>query len=163
MKNLTRGVSTAVLLASGWLAPGIEATASEVEHEAEHAEQFAVALFVGQTEVEDEWENTLGLEATYHINHRWSVFALAERSDRKQSTTLVLAGLGLHPYKNLVLIAGLGRKDPENERENAARLGVAWEFELGGGWGIEPSAGVDFIEIHDESEVVLGAYILKQF
>ena len=119
-------------------------------------------MFVGGTEVHDEWESTLGIELTYHINHRWSTFALIERSDRQEDTTLGLLGVGLHPWKELILLAGVGRKDPGDEREYAFRLGVAYEINLPNNWFLEPMVAVDTIE-HEEEELVAGVVLGKKF
>ena len=99
---------------------------------------------------------------TYHINHRWGTFALLERSDRQDDTTLGLLGLGFHPWKDLILIAGAGRKDPVDEREYVVRLGLAWEISLGHDWYLEPLVAVDTIE-HEEEELVLGVYLGRRF
>ena len=108
MKNRCHFV-IALLLATNSLMINGSVLANEPEHAAEHESghggKSAVTLFLGGTEVHDVWEPTLGLEYTYHINHLWGVFGLVERSDREQDTTLVIAGLGLHPYKELVLVA----------------------------------------------------------
>lgn len=162
MKNGFKRHFTAIVMAS-LLGITMPAQASEPEHEAgEEHKKWAATVFVGGTEVHDSWEPTLGLELTYHINHYWSAFGLVERSERRKDTTLILAGVGLHPYKELVLLAGIGQKDPYEEHENAARLGVAYEIPLGNGWGMEPYLGVDFIEGHDE-EVVAGFYFGRKF
>lgn len=154
----------------GTIAPGAmsvhasEAASGEgqvIEHESDH-KKWGTGLFLGGTEVHDKWEPTLGIELTYHFNHTWSGFALIERSDRDKEATLAMLGLGLHPWKELVLVAGVGRKDPGDARENAVRFGVAYEIHLGHNWFMEPLVAVDIID-HEEHEPVLGLYIGKEF
>ena len=62
-----------------------------------------------------------------------------------------------------MLIAGVGKKDPADKLENVLRIGAAYEFPLGNGWGLEPYVGLDFIENYDDNELVLGVYIGRRF
>lgn len=162
---VTRVLFLLWLLAGSLVIGFSDARASEepgiTNHEAEH-KQWAAGVFLGGTEVDEDWESTLGFEVTYHINPKWSTFALLERSDRQKDTTLGLLGLGFHPWRELILIAGVGRKDPAEEREYVMRLGVAYEIHLGHDWYIEPFAGVDTIE-HEDKETVLGVYLGRKF
>lgn len=162
LKNIFKPLSAVLAVLA--VLPGFAlnpALASETENESEN-HRYQMAVFLGGTEVDGKYEPTLGLELTYHINHRWSAWGLIEQSDRDQDTTLVMAGLGLHPYKDLVLIVGAGRKDPAEERENALRFGAAYDIELSNNWFVEPYAGVDIIE-NEEHETVLGVYFGKKF
>ncbi len=129
-------------------------------HEPEHL-KWSTGVFVGATEVHEEWESTLGFELAYHFNQNWSAFALIERSERKKDTTLEMLGLRLHPWKGLALVAGVGRKDPGEERESTVRLGLAYEIHLGNNWFLEPAIAVDTID--NEEELVVGAYLGKKF
>ena len=70
----------------------------------------------------------------------------------------ILAAVGWHPYRGLRVQLGIGRKDPSGHHENAARVGVGYEFELGHRYFVKPYFAVDFIE-HEENEQVLGAYV----
>lgn len=141
--------------------------ASETESEGMHGQEeghhkHALAVFAGVTREESENLETLGIEYSYRINRNWSVGGVIERADREKDSTLVIAFLHLWPYKGLFFGAGVGRKDPGDERENTLRATIGYEFELGGGWSIAPQANLDVIE-NGEDEEVYGIAFGKRF
>ena len=136
--------------------------ASETQNLEETHRKHALAVFVGVTNEEGDYLETLGFEYSYRIHKNWSVGGVVERAEREKHSTIVLGFVHLWPYKELFLGFGLGRKDPEEERENTFRATIGYEFELGGGWSIAPQANVDFIENH-ENEEVYGITIGKRF
>lgn len=91
-----------------------------------------------------------------------SVGGLVERAERMKDSTLVMAFAHFWPYKGLYLGAGVGRKDPGDNRENTLRATIGYEFELGGGWALSPQANLDIIE-HEDSEVIFGIAVGKRF
>jgi hypothetical protein len=140
---------------------------AQTGHEADapeaHEARFAVAAFVGATRAHGGNETTLGLEGGLRINDTWSVGAVVERADRERNSTLVLVGLGWHPLGPAWRFqVGVGRKDPQGERENVFRTGVAYEKELHRGWFVKPYLAKDFIR-HEDDEEVFGAYIGTKF
>ena len=142
----------------------IARSVSAQEHdEVESAHRWGVAGFIGATRVHGENEFTLGIEGGYSINPEWNVGAVVERSDRRRDTTLVLAGVGWHPFgPALRLQLGAGTKDPSGKRELVYRLGFGYEFELENSWVLKPYVAFDFIE-NEENEQVFGVYIGRGF
>jgi len=129
--------------------------------EGEHF-KHTVALFAGVTHEHDEYLDTLGLEYAYRVNQNWSLGAVVERADRKKDSTLAIVFAHYWPYRGLFLGAGIGRKDPGNDRENTLRATIGYEFVFNGSWVLVPQANVDFISGHD-SEGVYGIAFGKMF
>ncbi|MDA1044670.1 MAG: hypothetical protein O3C57_05545 [Verrucomicrobia bacterium] len=138
-------------------------TGSEKTHAGEESRgKHALALFAGVTRENSENLATLGIEYTYRLHENWSVGGVIERADREENSTLVIAFVHLWPYKDLYVGAGIGRKDPGDERQNTFRGTIGYEFELAGGWSISPQANLDIIE-HEEDEEVYGILFGKRF
>lgn len=145
----------------------VSAFAEESESEGHHAAEeghhkHTLGLFVGVTREHSEDLATLGIEYTYRFHENWSVGAVIERADRDNDSTLAVAFLHFWPWKGLYLGAGVGRKDPVDERQDTMRATVGYEFELEGGWVISPQANLDVIE-DEEDEEVFGIVFGKQF
>jgi hypothetical protein len=136
---------------------GKEAHDAEEEH-AKHT----LGLFAGATREDGEYHETLGIEYSYRYTQSWSFGGVIERADREKNSTLAIVFAHWWPYKEWFIGAGVGRKDPGNDRKNTFRASIGYEFELGGGWVIEPQANLDIIEGH-ENEEVYGIAIGKQF
>lgn len=125
--------------------------------------QYAIAGFVGSTRVHGENEFTLGIEGGYHLNGRWSVGAVFERAERDRHSSLLLAGVGWHPFgPELRFQLAAGIKDPSGSTEPVVRTGVGYEVEIDRGWFLKPYLAVDFIRDEDE-EGVFGVYIGRGF
>ena len=133
-------------------------------HEADGGHhQYAVAGFIGSTRAHGENEFTLGVEFGYHLNSRWSIGAVFERAERERHTSLLLAGVGWHPFGPALrfqLAAGI--KDPSGTTEAVLRTGVGYEMELDNGWFIKPYLAADFIS-NEDTEGVFGLYIGRGF
>jgi hypothetical protein len=112
-----------------------------------------LAVFAGVTLEHGEYLDTLGLEYSYRVNQNWSVGGVIERADREKNSTLAVAFAHYWPYKGLFLGAGIGRKDPGDDRENTLRATIGYEFVFKGGWVLAPQANIDFIDGHDNEEV----------
>ena len=152
-----------LLMTACGLASVAQSVSAQEHAEAESAHRWAIAGFVGATRVHGENESTLGLEGGYSVSPEWSIGAVVERSNRRRDTTLVLAGIGWHPFgPGLRLQLGVGTKDPSGTRELVYRLGFGYEFELENSWLLKPYIAVDFIE-NEENEQVFGLYIGRGF
>ena len=134
------------------------------QEEEEHAHnKYAIAAFVGGTHVGGTNEFTLGIEGGYAINSTWSIGGVLERSERGESSTLILLGVGWHPIgPTFRLQLAAGRKDPSGHTENVVRTGIAYELEMENNWFIKPYLAIDFIS-HEENEEVFGIYIGRSF
>jgi len=138
-------------------------TENEVNQSSEESEgKNTLAVFAGVTRDGSENLATLGIEYSYRLHKNWSVGGVIERADREKNSTLVIAFVHLWPYKDLYVGAGIGRKDPGDERQNTVRATIGYEFEFVGSWSISPQANVDFVE-HEENEGVYGIVIGKRF
>ena len=124
--------------------------------------RHALGIFVGATHAEDEYLETLGIEYGYYINETVELGLLAERAVREDDSTLVIAFAAIHPYRGLILGAGVGRKDPGDNRQNTLRLSLGYEFEVSHHWSFETQLHLDFIE-NEEDEEVLGVALLRRF
>ncbi len=159
-KVKTGAIALCVLFSAGAIA---SETGSEETHGGEESHpKHAVAVFAGVTREESENRGTLGFEYSYRINEIWSVGGVIERAERDNDSTLVIVFVHLWPYKGLFLGAGIGQKDPGDERENTFRATIGYEFELRGGWSIAPQANLDVIE-NEENEEVYGIAFGKRF
>ena len=153
-------------LAMSLLAIALPVAAQEgtPEHEAEGGHhKYALAGFVGSTRVHGENEFTLGIEGGYRISANWNVGFVVERAERERDTTLVLVGVGWHPFGpewRLQLAAGI--KDPSGTTEAVVRTGLGYEIEFESGWAVKPYVAVDFIN-NEDNEGVFGVYIGRRF
>ena len=149
------------IFAAAWLClSSIGATAAEQEGQKAHggeqeqeSAKHTLGLFAGTTLEDDEYHETLGIEYSYRYNQTWSFGGVLERADRENDSTLAIVFAHWWPYKEWFLGAGVGRKDPGNERENVFRATIGYEFEFGNGWVIAPQANLDVIEGYENEEV----------
>ena len=148
------------LFSVGAIASEAGGNETHVGEEGHHKHKLAV--FVGITREDTENHGTLGIEYAYRISESWTVGGLVERAERDKDSTLVMAFAHFWPYKGLYLGAGVGRKDPGDDRENTLRATIGYEFELSGGWALSPQANLDMIE-HEDREVIFGIAVGKQF
>ena len=141
-----------MVLLSGTVSASGEGSSQDHAGEEEHS-PHTLALFAGVTLEHDEYLDTLGLEYSYRVNQNWTVGGVIERADREKDSTLIIAFANYWPYKGLFLGAGIGRKDPDKDRENTVRATIGYEFEFKGNWILAPQASIDFIEDNDSEEV----------
>ncbi|MEE4361132.1 MAG: hypothetical protein V2I63_06365 [Pseudomonadales bacterium] len=155
--------SVALLLATLLCIAAPAPVVAAESHEEAAEGRVAVAVFLGATRADERNEPTLGFEAGYRIDEHWSVGAVVERADREQDSTLLLAGVGWHPFGAGPRIQlGIGRKDPRGVEETVVRTGLAYEFELTGGWALQPYLARDFLD-DEEDETVFGLYFGRNF
>lgn len=135
------------------------------EHDAEGGEakkRNAIGLFIGATQREGEYLETLGIEYGRFVSESVEVGALVERAVKEDNSTLLLAFVSFRPYKGWFLGGGFGRKDPGSEARNTVRLSIGYDFEVSPEWSIEPQLHLDIIE-DEEDEEVLGVAIVRRF
>lgn len=152
------GISLAACLATA------QASESGDEAAGEHAHyRYAVAGFVGATRVHGENQPTFGIEAGMALNREFSIGAVIERADRQRDSTLILAGVGWHPFgPGIRAQFGVGTKDPSGSTEFVFRAGLGWEHELHDGWLVKPYVAYDVIS-NEKNEGVFGVYIGRMF
>jgi hypothetical protein len=134
----------------------------ETETDAPHY-RYGVGGFVGATRVHGENEFTLGIEAGMALSRAWGVGVTIERADRRRDTTLVLAGVGWHPYgPGFRLQVGVGGKDPSGDMEAVFRVGLGWEKVVHERWFVKPYVAYDVIS-NEDNEGVFGVYFGRMF
>ena len=124
------------------------------------------AVFVGGTSFDGETEFTYGVEYEYKFSKRWGAGAVFEKTNdahHGDGTTVSLASLYLHPWKELRVGAGFGREKvggAHPHKENLARVSVSYDFHVGE-FGLAPTIAVDFID--GETATVFGVAFVKSF
>jgi hypothetical protein len=146
-----------LLLCVGLLFPMIS-SASEEAHQHRHH----VAVFVGATHAEGTDEPTLGAHYEYLVTPKIGVGALVDHAGGDLDSTIVAAALGFHPHAGWTLIAAAGNENTDHGDEFIVRIGVGYDFELGGGWALRPQLNFDFVE-DEETKEVYGISIGKAF
>ncbi len=136
--------------------------ADESESEGGEFKRHAIGVFIGVTHEHHEYLETLGIEYGYFVNKSVEVGAVVERAVREDNSTLAIAFVAFRPYRGWFVGAGVGRKDPGEDRENTLRLSIGYDFEVSHDWSVEPQFHLDIIE-GEEDEEVLGVAILRRF
>ncbi len=121
---------------------------SEEDHSEEHGAgtQAVNFFFGGSNEVGDQDGITYGLDYEYRLAPEWGVGGFAEAItglDRSFATGIQAYW---HPIGELVLVAGPGVERLHDEWGAIARVGVFYEFSLGGHWVLSPALFYDFTE-----------------
>jgi len=112
------------------------------EHE---AHQNFVALFTGFThEARRDNAFTIGAEYARAFGERLTIGALAEHAFGDHSFWILAVPFGYELGKWRAVVAP-GVELVESESSNLVRLGIEYEFEVGG-WGVAPAFAVDFVE-----------------
>jgi hypothetical protein len=91
-----------------------------------------VSLFVGgSSERDDGGGVTLGAEYAYRFRPKWSVGAFGEYTAGHLDAVALGAAVFFFPIEPLALMAGPGVEFEDGEAEALARIGAAYEFEVG--------------------------------
>lgn len=115
-----------------------------------------LALFVGGgvEEKKDHDKNTwaVGLEYEYRFSDLWGVGAVFEKlgEDAIRNRALIVP-FSFHPGRGWRLFTGPGYEWNSKKDKMLLRMGVGYEFKLGGHWSIAPEALVDLIENGDNT------------
>ncbi len=131
-------------------------TDGEIER---HAEAGAESE-EGSVIVEDSRVFSVGLDYEYRLNQHWGIGALVDYVGKDRSWVAGIP-LTLHPGGSWKLLAAPGFENKDDEdREFLVRLGVMYDFEVGG-YTITPVFNVDLVD--DEEVLVYGLNIGKGF
>lgn len=107
-----------------------------------------------------ETEASIGLDYEYRLNRRWGVGFLFDYVAGDARTSVAGIPVILHPVGGLKLLAAPGLEHHEGENEFLVRLGLMYDFEVGG-WTIAPAVNVDFVD--SEETYVYGVNIGRGF
>ena len=125
------------------------AAAAEKEGEKpdqEEASRHRVELFLGDTHDEGEDAFSVGLAYEYRLNKLIGLGLFWEVETEDFDQWSVGVPLFLHPYRGLRFQVAPGIEHKEGDKEFLVRLGVAYEFEMGGSWSLTPEFNVDFVD-----------------
>ncbi len=157
---MKRNMAPLIFLMVFFLAPisrEVLATGSEDEHEDQvHGHRHHIALFLGNTHAEGDDGFTVGLDYEYRLAPHVGVGGLADYAGNDLESTVVAAGLFIHPYDEWRLLLAPGFENRHGENEFLVRAGVSYEFSVGD-WTVAPTLEVDLVD--GEENTVLGLSI----
>jgi hypothetical protein len=134
--------------------PGLNCFADdEVEHHLPHNHIALVAAVAYEEKADGHHErgNVLGLEYIRQVTEHWGWGAALEMEafgDKHDRLGILVVPVSYFPDEHWRLMAGPGIEFRERgERDHAVlRVGVGYEFELGGHFTLSPEAVIDFVE-----------------
>lgn len=127
-----------------------------VDERAEGPHHLSVISGLTYVEEADETAYTLGIDYEYRVSDLLGVGFVAERAFGDVDATTLLAVADFHLTEGLAIQVGPGIEFAEGEEFAVGRLGVLYEFELGGGFTISPQAHYDLSELEDAFVFVIG-------
>lgn len=138
-------------------------------HGGEHGlPKHVVGLFLGATNPEEgDTEYTIGAEYEFRINKYIGVGGIVEttpNADNHESNAskVFIGAVHVHPIGGLRLTFGGGMESVKDEEDEGLwRVGAAYDFEIGNGYAIAPSAAVDWI--NGDPNYVYGATFSRHF
>ena len=123
-------------------------------------------MFAGFTSVNHNTEATFGVEYEYRFNELIGVGAAYEHTSKAHhgdGTSIYMALVHVHPWKELRLSAGYGIEDIHHEgahSEDVLRVGISYDFHVGE-FGIAPAFNLDRVAGHTAK--VFGVALTKAF
>ncbi|MHC4972248.1 MAG: hypothetical protein ACYTG3_07945 [Planctomycetota bacterium] len=133
----------------------------KAEHESKVG-SHVVSLFVGgSSERGDGGGFTIGAEYAYRFRPKWSVGAFGEYTAGDLDAVALGAAVFFFPIEPLALMAGPGVELVDGKAEALARVGAAYEFEVGEVI-LAPGVYVDFVN-GGTQVIVAGLNIGKRF
>ena len=125
--------------------------------ESEHSHKHHIDVFVGSTHETNVNERNydknnqgfaLGLGYQYHLNESWGLGAEIEVVGHKDTVRelLIVVPVTYHLNHEWNVFAGPGYEDGGHHGAYLARVGIAYDYELGNDFNLEPKFMADFIE-----------------
>ena len=107
-----------------------------------------VGLFLGATTKTSNGhtEFSIGVEYERHLTELLGFGGVFEWEPSFEERVLVAPALFIHPVGDLLVTVAPGAQFEEHSTQFVFRVGVAWEFELGDGFGLAPTISYDFVE-----------------
>lgn len=105
-----------------------------------------IGLFLGVTHKPSEDNGSFGLEYERRLSDLFGIGLLWESSPSLRERVLALPALFLHPVGGLGVLLAPGVEHEEGEDLFLFRVGLSWDFELGGGFTLAPGVNYDFVE-----------------
>ena len=162
-------LSAAPALADDRVDPAASPQEDAEEPESESEPPNTLALFLGNTNEEQENGFSIGLEYEHELAEFIGVGAIVERASGDIGSTVALLTVILHPFGGFDVILGLGvefkdAREEHGEEEPATsgalgRIGVAYAFKFGR-FAFVPQVNLDFFQ-REEALVVGAAFAYK--
>jgi hypothetical protein len=136
----------AAILLSGFVYSGV-GLAAEGKHP-----NHVIGLFAGMTDTKSEREFTYGIEYEFRFSKMFGAGLIYETSPDLAHGAGVDVGfvaLHLHPIGDLRVTAGIGQEKSHGHKQDAYRLGLAYDFPIGSHYAVAPTANVDFVEVEN--------------
>lgn len=121
-----------------------------------------VALFIGGTHKADVDGASIGIEYERRLSELVGVGLLFETTPSLNERLVGLPGLFLHPVGDLAVLLAPGFENEDGETVFVFRVGVGWDFDLGGGVKLAPEINYDFVDGPDDA-VVYGVTVAYEF
>lgn len=125
-----------------------------------------VGVFVGGSNIQDEFDASYGLEYEYKFNQTWGVGPVIEKtSDAHHGDGVTVKLVSLYGHINNTWRFGLGFGEEKvggahPHSEDLIRVSGAYDFHVGG-FGIAPTVAIDFVD--GERAEVIGLAFTKSF
>jgi hypothetical protein len=113
--------------------------------EAHHGHKHHTAVFFGNThDHHGEDAFTVGLDYEYKLCELFGVGALVDYAGDDIDSTVLAAGLFIHPMENLGLLIAPGNEHKDGEDEFVVRLGASYNIPMHG-FSLAPTIDVDLL------------------
>ena len=133
-----------MLSAVAWGSEGADKAHDDHEN---HPHRHHVALFLGATDREKghDTEPTIGADYEFRFHRIFGAAALIDSAWKETETTVVGAGIFVHPHGGLKFLLAPGLEEHHGHNEFMVRVGAAYDFHVGS-FSISPTVNVDFVD-----------------
>lgn len=132
-----------------WMAePTISAARENLDEGPEEGEERRnrIGLFLGVTHRASEDDGSFGLEYERRLSDLFGIGLIWESTPSARERVLAVPALFLHPVGDLGVVLAPGVEHEEGEDLFLFRVGLSWDFELGGRFTVAPGVNYDFVE-----------------
>ena len=131
-------------------------SANEVQREASaesEEKRNKLSLFLGVTHKASESGGSVGLKYERRLSDLFGIGLLFESTRSLDERVVGAPVLYLHPVGDLGVLLAPGVEDADGETVFLFRVGLSWDFELGGGFTLAPEVNYDFVEGSDDAVI----------
>ena len=142
-----------VVIAGSLVVPVIAESDESHQDEGHHGHKHHASLFLGNThDFHSEDAVTVGLDYEFRVHKWFGLAALIDHAAGDIDSTVAGAGVFLHPWGDVRLLAAGANEHHEGNDEFIVRLGALYDFWVNG-WSISPTINVDLLEDNEENWV----------
>lgn len=146
MKRMELRLPLLVVLCISTISPLASEDAHEAHAEqADHPHRHHVALFAGVTDDDGESEFTVGADYEFRFHRIVGAGALIDHAGGSADTTVVGAGIWVHPHGGFKFLLAPGLETHSGHTEFLVRVGAAYDFHVKS-FSISPTINVDFVD-----------------